>query len=98
MGEGEGEGEINTSFDLPHFRFPLSPFPPETPDTQAKSALRSHFFYTACRTKINLQIPIHVKATNHIIYSKWTFTSMETLAQISAVFSGRETRGNGRHG
>ena len=66
MGEGEGEGEINTSFDLPHFRFPLSPFPPETPDTQAKSALRSHFFYTACRTKINLQIPIHVKATNHI--------------------------------
>ena len=41
------------------------------------------YVYVARCTKINLQIPTHVKAKNH--YSTWTFKSVETLARISAV-------------
>lgn len=31
-----GLGRISSQTSISHFRFPLSPFAPETPDTQAK--------------------------------------------------------------
>ena len=38
MGEGKKRKEGFSPSALSHFRFHLSPFPPETPDTQAKAS------------------------------------------------------------